>query len=339
MKTGLVIGKFMPPHMGHMYMIREAAKRVDQLYVAVCARDFEPIPGLLRFKWVGKELEDVWPKVRPIYIDKPLPDAPYPSENVSRAWAEFFKAMVSRGSLEKIDTVFSSEAYGPMFAKHLGADHFVVDIGREQVPISATMIREHPIRHWDMIVPSARWYFSKKVCVCGPESTGKSTLAKNLAARFNTTFVHETACDLFPDRHCEYSDMPLIVPRHFGSVCDALNSANKILFVDTDLIITQVYSQHYFGEVPDNAIEYQRKESYDGHLFCEIDVPWVDENFRDLGHIRPFMRDWFLNELLVRGIKPFFVCGKDWDSRTAMAEMAVAAILRQPFKQHSFVKE
>lgn len=333
MKTGLVIGKFMPLHDGHIALVKFAAARCDRLYVAVCSRDFEPIPGDLRFKWVMETFKGM-NNVKFMNIDSPLPDAPYPSESVSRAWAEYFK-MLNGSGMEKIDVVFSSEGYGWLFAKHLEAEHIMFDQERTEHNISATMIRENPIRHYERIAPCARYYFSKKICVFGSESTGKSTLTKNLAEKYGTSFVHETACDLFPDRHCEYKDMKEVAPLHFSAVCRELRNSNKLLFVDTDLIVTQVYSQQYFGRVPTNTMEYQRKESYDGYLFCDIDVPWVDENFRDLGHIRQFMRDWFLSELMSRGISPFFVCG-DWETRMRFAETAVETILSQPFKPHHF---
>ena len=334
MKTGLVVGKFMPLHVGHIGLVEFAAARCDKLYVAVCTRDFEPIPGTARYAWALETFMSL-KNVEVMHIEAPLPDAPYPSESVSRAWAEYFKLLNSNGRIDKINTVFSSEDYGVFFAKHLEAEHVMYDNQRVERKISATMIREKPISNWDSIAPCARSYFSKKICIYGSESTGKSTLVKNLASEYATSFVHETACDLFPDRHCTYEDLERVATLHFGTVSRKLMESNKVLFVDTDLIVTQVYSQQYFGKVPESTKVYQRKESYDGYLFCDIDVPWVDENFRDLGHMRQFMRDWFLSELMSRGITPFFVCG-DWENRMRMAELAVTTILRQPFKPHSF---
>ena len=52
MTTGLVLGKFLPPHAGHLYLIETALREVDHLTVLVCSLEREPIPGALRFHWM-----------------------------------------------------------------------------------------------------------------------------------------------------------------------------------------------------------------------------------------------------------------------------------------------
>jgi HTH-type transcriptional regulator, transcriptional repressor of NAD biosynthesis genes len=64
---------------------------------------------------------------------------------------------------------------------------------RELVSISGTKIRENPYQHWDYLPEVVRPCFVKKVCIFGPESTGKSTLTKKLAEHFHTSYVHEYA--------------------------------------------------------------------------------------------------------------------------------------------------
>ena len=57
--TGLIIGRFCPPHLGHSHLIRTAAGQVDQLVVFVNTRATEPIPGDLRAGWLADLHPDV----------------------------------------------------------------------------------------------------------------------------------------------------------------------------------------------------------------------------------------------------------------------------------------
>ena len=69
MTTGLIIGRFCPPHLGHSHLIDRAASQVDQLVVFVNTRDDEPIPGELRAGW----LADLHPDVTVVEVRHDLP--------------------------------------------------------------------------------------------------------------------------------------------------------------------------------------------------------------------------------------------------------------------------
>ena len=59
------------------------------------------------------------------------------------------------------------------------------------VPVAARYILANPMQHWSDLLPTVRPYFVRRVVVVGPESSGKSTLTKWLAAQFPTAFVAE----------------------------------------------------------------------------------------------------------------------------------------------------
>jgi HTH-type transcriptional regulator, transcriptional repressor of NAD biosynthesis genes len=80
MASGLVIGKFMPPHAGHQYLIDFARHFVEELTVQVCAVRAEPIPGLLRHAWV----RDSFGGVRVVLNDDENP--PEPADCPERFW-------------------------------------------------------------------------------------------------------------------------------------------------------------------------------------------------------------------------------------------------------------
>ena len=111
-------------------------------------------------------------------------DDPGEDDN-SRFWAEY---TVQRLGYTP-DIVFSSEDYGEAYTRYMGCRHIMVDRERVHVPISASAIRSHPLRHWEFLEPCVRAYFVKRVCVVGAESTGTTTLARQLAEHYRTVWV------------------------------------------------------------------------------------------------------------------------------------------------------
>ncbi|MDQ1539384.1 MAG: hypothetical protein QOH29_110 [Actinomycetota bacterium] len=147
--TGLVIGRFCPPHLGHDHLIEQAAAAVDRLVVFVNTRDDEPVPGELRAGW----LQDRHPDVKVVEIRHALP-TDFGDEELWARWMAMFRAHwpYEHGP----DVVFSSEPYGSALAARFGARDVVVDAERNAVPISATLIRNHPLAHLDYLAPPVR---------------------------------------------------------------------------------------------------------------------------------------------------------------------------------------
>ncbi|RAW02707.1 AAA family ATPase [Pseudochryseolinea flava] len=142
----------------------------------------------------------------------------------------------------------------------------------------------------------------KKICLYGPESTGKSTLAINLAHRFETTFVPEVAREMLITNDFSEQDIINIGVAHAERINDKLSSANEILFCDTDVITTQIYAQYYLQVVPEILYKLEAEMSYDHYFLMDIDVPWVADGLRDLGHKREEMFAIFKSALEKRNI-------------------------------------
>ena len=85
---------------------------------------------------------------------------------------------------------------------------------------------------------------------------------------------------------------------------EKVKTANKILFCDTDLITTQIYSQTYLHRVPGILYELERQVQYDLYFLFDIDMPWVADGLRDLANERREMYFVFKDELVKRKI-PF----------------------------------
>ncbi|HEY0653074.1 MAG TPA: AAA family ATPase [Chryseosolibacter sp.] len=321
MKRGLVIGKFMPPHLGHVALINFAKQQCDELIVSMSYTDQDAIPHTKRLEWLTSIFDgDKKIIVRTLVddFDNPL----LPLAERTKRWAQIISHVYP-----KIDVVVSSEAYGEPFANHLQAKHISFDEGRRQVPIAASTIRQKPLSNWHFIPQVVKPYFVKKICFYGAESTGKSTMAKIMAGKYNTVFVPEVAREMITSNDFTLDDIITIGHAHFQRIIDATQTANKILFCDTDVLTTQIYSQHYLDTIPPILYELERKMTYDKYFLFDIDVPWVADGLRDLGHQREAMHARFVRELQRRNINFVLVSGT-WQEREQLITAEIDKLLR-----------
>ncbi|NBF40361.1 MAG: adenylyltransferase/cytidyltransferase family protein [Spirochaetes bacterium] len=196
---GVIIGRFMPPHAGHQYLVDFGRNMCDRLTVLVCTLSAEPIPGELRYRW----MQELFPDVHMVHITEEIPEASKDSPTAIPIWAETVRAY-----LEAAPTyVFASEDYGAPLAAELGARFVPVDPARRQFPVSATMIRENPLANWDYIPEPVRPYFLRRVSVVEPGGAGAgnagaggagaagrdagASLAQRLAAHYRTLYVSD----------------------------------------------------------------------------------------------------------------------------------------------------
>ncbi len=320
-RSGLIIGKFMPPHLGHMALIEFAGLRCEKLTVLIGARPDEPIPGTLREQWLRETFKDDAGIVIE-YTEDDLPDAPVSSREVSKVWAEYLA-----GRYPATDVLFSSEKYGEFVAEYMGADHVPFDPDRAGNPVSASMIRSAPSLYWEWIIPAARPYFVKTVCLYGPESTGKTVMAEMLARRYDTEWVPEVAREIIGAGSFSPEHVPLIGPAHAQEIMAKRQVAGKVLFVDSDVLTTEIYTEVYFGCTPSYPDWVYEANAYDLYLLFFIDTPWYDDPQRDLGHRRQEMYERFLRKLEDRG-SPYVLITGSWEDRFQKAVAAVDDLLR-----------
>lgn len=308
MKRGLVIGKFMPVHEGHMALIRFASTRCDELIVSMSYTGLDPIPFHLRFSWL-KEITNDDSKIKPELIKDDFDDESLPWPERIKIWACFLEKCYG-----VVHVIVSSEEYGPMLAAHMGVAHITFDSKRTRVSVSASMIRQQPFSNWKFIPPIARPYFVKKICLYGPESTGKSMMSRYLAELFQTEYVPEVAREIINSNDFTTDDIIKIGQAQTERILEKAKTANKILFCDTDLITTQIYCRYYLGEVPPMLQELEKQITYDQYFLFDIDVPWVADGLRDLSNSRQSMFDLFKSELEIRHI-PYLLVKGDYEER------------------------
>jgi NadR type nicotinamide-nucleotide adenylyltransferase len=172
-----------------------------------------------------------------------------------------------------------------------------------------------------------------RLCVTGPESTGKTTLSRRLAEWVRTEWVPE-ASRVYAERvrrELLWSDVGPIAREHIALVeageALARTGGSRAIVLDTDLVSTMVYSRHYYAAAaPRWVARAERKRRAGLYLLCDVDVPWVPDGIRDRPTDRAPMFARFHAALRRRRSEMVIISG-DWDTRWETARSAVASLL------------
>lgn len=314
---GLAIGKFLPPHHGHKLLIDEAVAASVETVVIVCGKPSDPIPPELRGAW----LREIHPTARVLVIDDRY------DENDSAVWARNTLEWLGRAP----DAVFTSEAYGDRYAALMGAQHVCVDRARRHMPVSGTAVRQDPYLQWNFIAPPVRGWFAKRVCVLGAESTGTTTLARDLAQSLHTEWV--------PEYGREYSvlkqargEMRWATPEFIAIAQEqtrredaAAARANRVVIGDTNAFATALWHRRYVGHHCPEVDALGRAARCDLYLLTGDEIPFVQDGLRDGEHIRRTMHDWFEAALSAQPI-PWLLLRGSPEERRAKALDAIRGL-------------
>lgn len=307
---GVVIGKFLPPHRGHRFLIETALSRCDRVTVIVCGKPVDPIPPDLRAAW----LRELLPSAEVMLIDDRY------DESDSRIWAENTIGWLGRAP----DAVFTSEDYGDRYAAHLGCVHVMVDQARLAIPCSGTAVRADPFAMWDFIDPPVRGWFAKRVVIVGAESTGTTTLAADLAAALQTNWVAEYGREYSARKQAAgdavwHSDEFLEIAREQTRREDrAAREADRVLVCDTNAFATVLWHRRYMGTEDPRLTDFARTCRADLYLLTGDEIPFVQDGLRDGEHLRHDMHRWF-EEALEKQDVPWRLIRGPRDERVAQA--------------------
>ncbi len=138
-----------------------------------------------------------------------------------------------------------------------------------------------------------------KIVLTGPESTGKSTLTRLLAEKFNAPFVDEIAREYLNslNRKYEYNDVVEIARMQIQSEKTLENKNSPIVFLDTDLIVTKIWFLHCYGSCPSFVDEHLKNNKNVYHLLCYYDLPWEPDPLRENPDIRDILFEKYKNEI------------------------------------------
>lgn len=160
-----------------------------------------------------------------------------------------------------------------------------------------------------------------KIVLYGPESTGKTTLAKQLAGHFECDWVPEFARDYLQEKWdkerkvCEPHDLIPIAEGQMKLENQLAENAQHLLICDTNLLETKVYSEVYFdGYCEDELKNYALENFYHLYILTDIDVPWEKDDLRDKPNEREEMFSRFKEEL-IKHRKPYVVISGNKEER------------------------
>lgn len=326
MTRGLVIGKFLPFHRGHRALVEYAAARVDELDVIVCDAGWHTIPVTLRAAWIEEICAEIGVRARVHTVDG---DRYAVSDDDSVGWAAITVEVLGRAP----DVVFTGEDYGDAYAAALGCVH--ERTRREPDGICGTVVRAAPLAYLHRLDPPVRAHFVRRVCIIGAESTGKTTLATDLARHLGTVAVpefgrHFTEAMPVPTRYrWRTRDFRLIAEMQARIEDDTARWAGPVLICDTNPLVTAVFHETYLGRTDDRLLQRALERTYHLYVLCDLATPFEQDNtgLRHEGAARRAMHERY-RELLAAGPTPWIEVRGDRAARVAQALAAIDPLLR-----------
>lgn len=319
-RVGIVFGSFAPLHQGHLDLIMRAKKENDGgCIVIVCGYDGdkgEPLmPHNKRYRYVREFFAD--DDLVAVYA---INDSESMRPNYPNGWDSWMKEFnnIWKKAVEEIFTDDLSRYLGknrPHRVWYVGDENYYNDLVNKQHetavlvdrtadnPISATMIRQNPIKHWDKIATPFRRVFSHNILIIGTASEGKSTLVTDLGKYFNAPHSWEWPRDYMEesalsDWELDGADFIAFLEGQYNLNKKLINSpANHgVFFADSDSMTTRMYAEMYakdpkfavteeeFKKVAVVADELAAKSRWDKIFLIAPHGVFVDDHSRYMGH-------------------------------------------------------
>ncbi len=168
----------------------------------------------------------------------------------------------------------------------------------------------------------------KKIVILGPESTGKTKLAMELAEAFNSRWVPEYAREYLNKQGGAYNEVDLleIAKGQARIEREAISGKGEIIFFDTDLTVIKIWSKYKYGRCHRWIVRQLNRKSYDLYLLTYPDIPWTPDSLREHPQQRDKIFSIYLKELQNRNL-PFKIIKGLGKNRLNKAASAVSNIL------------
>ena len=279
MKVGITFGGYCPMHQGHLDLIMRAKKENDLCYVIVCGYDNEP-----RADEIGLTLNRRYSLVKQMFKDDEqikvfkvndteLGIDESMSESNWDIWLRCVEDQVVKfeetiedklygiteytwyvGEQSYVDSL-KKRVYDKQKVNTFGIIDNVVYVNRSNNPVSATLIRENPIKYWNKIALPFRQYFSTNILITGTASEGKSTLTRDIATYFGLPYSEEygrTYMEYYgkDDTDLTVTDFQQFLIEQRRDTQKKIESAGNsgVVISDTDNLVTLMYAKAYVDD-------------------------------------------------------------------------------------------
>ena len=244
----LIIGKFMPLHKGHVNMILSAADKYDNVDVCLLYHDDEDIKIAHRMTWLQNEFRTVNNiNICSLRYDPNVLNSSSESDLISsQQWWDYLKKYFTNTT-----HIVGSEKYVQYMAEYAGLDYEIFDEQRNIVPISATEIRKDFVKNWHYLANSVQRDLALYICVCGTESSGKTTLCNIIAKQLGyVPIIPEIGrCLIANAETMSYYDLMTMFKIHNELLhASKRMPASPIILWDTDNITTISYCKHFIDD-------------------------------------------------------------------------------------------
>ena len=152
----------------------------------------------------------------------------------------------------------------------------------------------------------------KKVCVIGPECTGKTDLSKFLSQHYQTSWVEEYARAYLNKLGRAYDQVDLLKIAHgqLRMEDEWVYDAKKLMICDTNLIVIKVWSEHKYGNCDPDILKKIADRKYDLYLLTNIDIPWAEDPQREHPDKREYFWEVYKKEVASSGVPHVEISGE-----------------------------
>lgn len=270
-KIGITFGGYCPMHQGHLEAILKAKKECDHVFVVVCGYNNEPRATELnisheeRVKLITEYFKDD-EIIRVISInDDDLHIDQSESDENWKIWVNEVRQKIYASGV--LDTFYTYEfrfyvgeqRYYDAIKRIWGNDYHFHPIlvgldenGNRINDISATKLREHPLKYWNKILPPFKEKLTKRILITGTASEGKTTMVKDLARYFQCPYTTEYGRDYMEQHGMKDTDLTInTFIRFLVGQNEYYNNAlkspanNGVIISDTDNLVTLMYAKAY----------------------------------------------------------------------------------------------
>lgn len=310
---GVVIGKFYPPHLGHNYLIDTALAGCDEVDVLVVDSPDYHLPAESRRQWLQAH--------HPRATVRIIPDIG--NDDDSEAWALHTIRFLGRIP----DAVYASMDYAVTWAAAMGCPHIEVDTPRVKIPISGTKIREDFMESWDFLSDEVKAGLALRIVVLGAESTGTTTLARDLADKLKVPWVPElgryyTESLLTSGKAWTDADFYRIGKLQQDYESEMAKLSDGVVVCDTNAVATEVWQRRYIGQTTAEMEAIGLNDKADLYIITGDEIPFVQDGIRDGEHIRHEMHEWFIERIQKTGVPFVIVTGTRKERLTAALDLS-----------------